>query len=192
MKKTVFFLCLILFLLCGCAPRAREYSAIATAGQTPLMTQTASRGTSLANVQTQDPPARFAVPAGWTVEPDTGLYTLTRSGLNATIEFMAMERIHPDYTYKKELSALEASVKRCFADVEITYKNKYYVLGGYSGIEILYTYTPADAQTGQKTSHAVILFSDGYEYSFVLTSETTAFLEGEQAFKEILFSLELG
>ena len=93
----------------------------------------------------------------------------------------------PDYTYKKELSALESSVQRSYADADITFKNNYYVQGEYSGIEILYT-----ALQGEQTAHAVIFFKDGYEYSFALTSATPAYIEAEMALKVMMFSLVLG
>lgn len=191
MKKAVFCVFLCVCLLCGCAPRAREYSAIATSAQTPYATQTANPGEALDTVQIENPPARFAVPAGWTVKSDAGLYTLTCNSLNATIEFTATFRIHPDYTYKKELTALEKSVRRYYPDADITLRNNYYELGDYSGIEMLYTFFPAGSQT-QQTSDAIILFRDGYEYSFVLTADTTALTTVEPALSSIMLSLEIG
>lgn len=195
MKKTVFCLCLCLSLLCGCAPRAKEYPATTAAGVTPLSTlksTDAGQAVSVPMVRTEDPPAQIAVPEGWTAKSDAGMHQLTRPGLDAAIEFTAAARIHPDYTYKKELSALEASVKRSFSEPDITFKNNYYVQGEYSGIEMLYTFIPADAQKGEQTAHAVIFFKDGYEYDLALTCGTPAFIEAEQAFKDVLFSLVLG
>ena len=194
MKKMVCCICLTLCLLCACAPRAREYSAVATAQQTVpgiVPTQSKAQTVLMSEVQTKDPPARFTVPAGWSIAVDAGLYQLSRSGLDAYIEFSALPRIHPDYTYKKELSALKASVKRTVPDAEITYENGYLVEGEYSGIELLYTHI-SDAGREKETVHIIIFFEEGNEYDFVLTASAAAFVQGELALKEILYSLEIG
>lgn len=192
MKRTV--LCVfVIGLLCACAPRAREYSAAVTGA--PDSTAAAATGASEAalvpEVILQDPPARFAVPEGWEVASDADLYTLSRPGLDAAIEFVATGRIHPDYTYREELKALKASAERLYSEVETTYENRYYVLGDYSGIELIYTYAHA-GKAERLTSHTVIFFEDGNEYDFALTAGEKAYPQAEQAFKGLLFSLELG
>lgn len=191
-KRTV--LCVLLVcLLCGCAPRAREYSAVATG--VPEQTAGVAQGTNgpaiTHEVVVKDPPARFTVPEGWSAKKDADLYTLSNPGLDATIEFVATGRIHPDYTYREELKALKASAERLYTGVEVTYESRYYVFGDYSGIELIYTYTKP-GQSGRLTSHTLIFFEDGDEYDFALTAGEAAYIEAEQAFKDLLFSLKLG
>jgi len=191
-KRTVFCV-LLICLLCGCAPRAREYSAVNTgaAEQTAGVIKATDASASLRAVEVQEPPARFAVPEGWTAARDADLYTLACPGLDATIEFVATARIHPDYTYREELKALKASAKRLYTGVETTYEDRYYVNGDYSGIELIYTYTPP-GQSGRLTSHTVIFFEDGNEYDFALTAGAAAYTQAEMAFRDLLFSLEIG
>jgi len=190
-KRTV--LCVfVIGLLCACAPRAREYSAVVTGAPDSTAAATgAGEAAFVPEVILRDPPARFAVPEGWAVASDADLYTLSRPGLDAAIEFVATERIHPDYTYREELKALKASAQRLYSGVETTYENRYHVLGDYSGIELIYTYAPA-GKAGRMTSHTVIFFEDGKEYDFALTAGEKAYPQAEQAFKDLLFSLELG
>jgi hypothetical protein len=190
-KRTV--LCVfVIGLLCACAPRAREYSAVVTGAPDSTDAATgAGEAAFVPEVILRDPPARFAVPEGWAVASDADLYTLSRPGLDAAIEFVATERIHPDYTYREELKALKASAQRLYSGVETTYENRYHVLGDYSGIELIYTYAPA-GKAGRMTSHTVIFFEDGKEYDFALTAGEKAYPQAEQAFKDLLFSLELG
>lgn len=183
-------LLLLCLLLSGCAPRAREYSAIATPSRPP--TATLFPASTPATLRINQPPARFDVPTGWSVSEDKGWYTLQSPTGLQSIVFFARPRVYPKYTYKKELKALTDMIKKMYVDVEITFESSFYELGAYSGVECIYTGIPQGAGATEEKVHTAIFFEGGNEYGFTLTTTPDTFFEGEQALKVILFSMQLG